>query len=326
MPEEQGRAPRRRRPTALLACIFGSGSSGQASSARCTRGRPAWPAHASPASPRRRLPAPTRPRPGSARGHTPTQHALVTDPDVDIVCTPNHLHAPLAEAALEAGKHVVCEKPLATDAAQAARLEQAADASGRVATGPFAYRYHPMAVEARARVAAGELGGPRAPSRRLPPGLAVDGRGGQLAPGARARRRVPRVRRHRLPLVRPRRVHHRRPDRRAVRADRHGGAGARAPRRRRAPSRPVLNERPPRRTTEDLAIVLVRTQSGVLGTGRGQPGLAWPQEPPARRDRGGARQPPLRAGTPRDAVGGPTTSTGRRWPPPCETSGTTVRW
>src|SRR4051794_33439701 len=86
--------------------------------------------------------------------------ALVTAADVDVVhlCTPNHLHAPLAQAALVAGKHVVCEKPLALDAVEAAALAEAAAASGRVATVPFVYRYHPMALEARARIAAGELG------------------------------------------------------------------------------------------------------------------------------------------------------------------------
>jgi predicted dehydrogenase len=86
--------------------------------------------------------------------------ALVTAPDVDVVhlCTPNHVHAPLARAALEAGKHVVCEKPLALDAAEAAALAEAADAAGTVATVPFVYRYHPTAIEARARIAAGELG------------------------------------------------------------------------------------------------------------------------------------------------------------------------
>ena len=44
--------------------------------------------------------------------------ALVVSPDVDVVhiCTPNHLHGPLADAALAAGKHVICEKPLALDA------------------------------------------------------------------------------------------------------------------------------------------------------------------------------------------------------------------
>ncbi|WP_081686310.1 Gfo/Idh/MocA family protein [Candidatus Solirubrobacter pratensis] len=88
---------------------------------------------------------------------------LVTAPEVDVVhlCTPNHLHAPLALAALAAGKHVVCEKPLAVDAVQAAELGTAAAASGRVATVPFVYRYHPMVLEARARVAAGELGAVR---------------------------------------------------------------------------------------------------------------------------------------------------------------------
>jgi predicted dehydrogenase len=86
--------------------------------------------------------------------------ALATAPDVDVVhiCTPNNLHAPLAEAALAAGKHVVCEKPLATSAADAHRLVAAADASGRVATVPFAYRFYPMVREARARVRSGAIG------------------------------------------------------------------------------------------------------------------------------------------------------------------------
>jgi predicted dehydrogenase len=86
--------------------------------------------------------------------------ALVTAPDVDVVhlCTPNHLHASLATSALAAGKHVVCEKPLALDAGGAVALAEAADAAGKVATVPFVYRYHPTALEARARIAAGELG------------------------------------------------------------------------------------------------------------------------------------------------------------------------
>jgi predicted dehydrogenase len=83
--------------------------------------------------------------------------ALVESSDVDVVhiCTPNHLHRPLAEAALAAGKHVVCEKPLALDAAEAERLRATAVVAGVVATVPFVYRFYPMVREARARLADG---------------------------------------------------------------------------------------------------------------------------------------------------------------------------
>src|SRR4029453_1455275 len=69
---------------------------------------------------------------GAARAFDSAEE-LVRDPDVDVVhvCTPNHLHLPLAEAALEAGKHVVCEKPLAADVAGARRLAQPAWPCGR---------------------------------------------------------------------------------------------------------------------------------------------------------------------------------------------------
>jgi predicted dehydrogenase len=87
---------------------------------------------------------------------------LVEDAGVDVVhiCTPNHLHLPLAEAALAAGKHVVCEKPLALDAAGARRLVEAAAGTGLQAAVPFVYRYYPTVREARERVrddATGEL-------------------------------------------------------------------------------------------------------------------------------------------------------------------------
>lgn len=86
--------------------------------------------------------------------------ALVEADGVDVVhiCTPNHLHEPLAVAALAAGMHVVCEKPVALDGAGAARVAAAATAAGRVVAVPFVYRFHPMVREARARVAAGDLG------------------------------------------------------------------------------------------------------------------------------------------------------------------------
>jgi predicted dehydrogenase len=79
---------------------------------------------------------------------------LVEDAGIDVVhiCTPNHLHLPLAEAALAAGKHVICEKPLALDAAGAQRLVEAAAGSGLQAAVPFVYRYYPTVREARQRV------------------------------------------------------------------------------------------------------------------------------------------------------------------------------
>ena len=85
---------------------------------------------------------------------------LVGADDVDVVhvCTPNHLHAEFTLAAIAAGKHVVCEKPLAVGADTAAAMVQAAEAAGRVATVPFVYRFHPMVREARARVRAGDIG------------------------------------------------------------------------------------------------------------------------------------------------------------------------
>jgi predicted dehydrogenase len=86
--------------------------------------------------------------------------AAVEADDVDVVhiATPNHLHEPLALKALAAGKHVVCEKPVALDGAGAQRLADAAASAGRVVAVPFVYRFHPTVREARARVAAGELG------------------------------------------------------------------------------------------------------------------------------------------------------------------------
>ncbi|MFF2049564.1 oxidoreductase [Stenotrophomonas sp. HMSC10F06] len=85
---------------------------------------------------------------------------VVADPQVQVVhvCTPNHLHRGMAQAALNAGKHVICEKPLATMLEDAQALAALAASTGLVATVPFVYRYHPVVREARARIAHGELG------------------------------------------------------------------------------------------------------------------------------------------------------------------------
>jgi predicted dehydrogenase len=86
--------------------------------------------------------------------------ALLADDRIDVVhvCTPNATHRDIAAAALAAGKHVVCEKPLATTSTDAIALRDQAAAAGRVGAVPFVYRYHPIVREARARVARGDLG------------------------------------------------------------------------------------------------------------------------------------------------------------------------
>ncbi|NUR62816.1 MAG: Gfo/Idh/MocA family oxidoreductase, partial [Catenulispora sp.] len=85
---------------------------------------------------------------------------LAVAPDIDVlhVCTPNALHGPLVRAALAAGKHVVCEKPLSLTGADSDELTALAEQAALVAAVPLVYRYHPMTVEARERVRAGELG------------------------------------------------------------------------------------------------------------------------------------------------------------------------
>lgn len=86
--------------------------------------------------------------------------AILEDPAIDAVhiCTPNHLHFPAATAALEAGKHVLCEKPLATSAADAQALVALAATSGRRAALCHNLRYYPVVQHVRQLSAAGELG------------------------------------------------------------------------------------------------------------------------------------------------------------------------
>ena len=85
--------------------------------------------------------------------------ALAAGP-VDCVhlATPNYLHAPLAREAIAAGKHVVCEKPLAMDAAEGAELLALAEAAGVVHAVNFNVRFYALPRQAKAMVAAGELG------------------------------------------------------------------------------------------------------------------------------------------------------------------------
>lgn len=85
---------------------------------------------------------------------------LLAAPGTDVihVCTPNALHAEQTLAALAAGKHIVCEKPLATTVEDAARLVRAIEGTGRRGTVPFIYRFHPVVREVRALIAAHDIG------------------------------------------------------------------------------------------------------------------------------------------------------------------------
>jgi len=96
---------------------------------------------------------------GFARWTTNWQE-IVEDSRVDIVdiTTPNHLHAEMAIAAAQAGKHIYCEKPLATTSADAARIVAAVETSGVISIVGFNYLKNPAQAFARQIIESGELG------------------------------------------------------------------------------------------------------------------------------------------------------------------------
>ena len=94
-------------------------------------------------------------------GHAyPSLEAILDDPEIDVVhvTSPNHLHVPQARAILAAGKHVVCEKPLAMTAVESAGLVEDAARSGRVNAVNFNIRFYPLHQHVRELVANGGLG------------------------------------------------------------------------------------------------------------------------------------------------------------------------
>ena len=98
--------------------------------------------------------------------------AAIRDPDVDAVdvCVPTPLHRELAERSFEAGKHVFLEKPIALTISDADAIVAAAERSGTILMVGMVLRFWPEYVELQRRVAAGELGTPRAVSTvRLSP-------------------------------------------------------------------------------------------------------------------------------------------------------------
>ncbi len=109
-----------------------------------------------------------RARDAADRAGIPTAHgsyqALLDDPDVDAVYIPlpNHLHAEWTIAAARAGKHVLCEKPVALTAADAREMVDVCAAEGVVLMEAFMYRLHPAWVAVRELVSSGRIGELRA--------------------------------------------------------------------------------------------------------------------------------------------------------------------
>jgi predicted dehydrogenase len=86
--------------------------------------------------------------------------ALLDDPDVDVIyiSLPNHLHVEWTVRALEAGKHVLCEKPMALEPEGIDRIADAVRRTGNAAAEGFMYRHHPLTHAVEQIVASGRLG------------------------------------------------------------------------------------------------------------------------------------------------------------------------
>ncbi|MFC1652516.1 Gfo/Idh/MocA family protein [Planctomycetota bacterium] len=85
---------------------------------------------------------------------------LLTDPDVDVIYNPlpNHMHVPWTIRAIDAGKHVLCEKPIGLDAADARRLQAATQQTNRLVMEAFMYRFHPQWQKAKQHLDDGRIG------------------------------------------------------------------------------------------------------------------------------------------------------------------------
>ncbi|HUK89595.1 MAG TPA: Gfo/Idh/MocA family oxidoreductase [Blastocatellia bacterium] len=85
---------------------------------------------------------------------------LLADPEVEAVhiCTPNYLHFPQVMSALQHGKHVICDKPLALTGVDARQMRDAARKAGLVNAVTFNYRFNPLVQQARAMINRGDIG------------------------------------------------------------------------------------------------------------------------------------------------------------------------
>lgn len=93
-------------------------------------------------------------------GHTTNWEEAVNDPEIDLIdiATPNNMHAEIAIAAAEAGKHVICEKPLAPTASDAERMVAAVEKAGVVNAVAFNYRRTPAVALAKKYIDEGAIG------------------------------------------------------------------------------------------------------------------------------------------------------------------------
>ena len=89
-----------------------------------------------------------------------TYEALLADPEIDVVYNPlpNHLHAKWTIKAFEAGKHVLCEKPLALSVEEVDAIAAAAKKHGCVVAEAFMYRHHPQTLKVRELIQSGSIG------------------------------------------------------------------------------------------------------------------------------------------------------------------------
>jgi predicted dehydrogenase len=96
---------------------------------------------------------------GIARAHG-SYEALLADPEIEAIYNPlpNELHVPWTIKALEAGKHVLCEKPIALDAGEARTVIAARDRAGKLVAEAFMVRYHPQWRRARELAQSGAIG------------------------------------------------------------------------------------------------------------------------------------------------------------------------
>src|SRR5690349_24126243 len=85
---------------------------------------------------------------------------LLADPEIDAIYNPlpNNLHAEWTIRALRAGKHVLCEKPFASNTHEAEEMARTAQETGLVLSEAFAYRYHPLTARVKEIISSGELG------------------------------------------------------------------------------------------------------------------------------------------------------------------------